>query len=260
MGRLNARDQATRAERELESGRAADYSDALDRGLRVLGAFSSVNQRLSQADLARMLDLPRATVRRSLLTLQHMGFVALDGRVYRLTPQVLTLASAYLTSNSVSPALQPVCERLSERFGASSAVAALDGFEAVMIARAVPRQSIALGHGVGFRVPVATSALGRVLLASLDPARRGAHLVPGIDAAVLDDALAQVAAAGYAFVSNDVEVGFQSVAVPLRRWDGAAVAALNVGARQEQLTRDDMLNSVLPALRDAAKELSSQLV
>jgi DNA-binding IclR family transcriptional regulator len=38
-------------------------------------------------------------VRRALLTLTHMGYVVADDKAYRLAPKVLTLATAYLTTN-----------------------------------------------------------------------------------------------------------------------------------------------------------------
>jgi IclR family transcriptional regulator, pca regulon regulatory protein len=44
-------------------------------------------------------------------------------------------------------------------------------------------------------------------------------------------------------VANDVEMGFHSIAIPIKRWDGCVIAALNVGAALEQLSRDDMFGA-----------------
>jgi IclR family pca regulon transcriptional regulator len=61
-------------------------------------------------------------------------------------------------------------------------------------------------------------------------------------------------------VANEVEAGFHSVAVALRRWDGTPIAALNVGGTIERLPERDMIERVLPVLRDAADRLQPQLV
>ena len=73
MAKLNARDEERRRSRDVEASDRADYSEALERGLLVLAAFERDDERLTQARLARKLGLPRATVRRALLTLTHLS-------------------------------------------------------------------------------------------------------------------------------------------------------------------------------------------
>jgi IclR family pca regulon transcriptional regulator len=257
VAKLNPRDASRRENRDVDANNRADYSEALERGLLVLTAFERGEERLTQAQLARKLDLPRATVRRALLTLTHMGYVVAEDRAYRLAPKVLTLAAAYLTTNSVSRILQPACDVLADEFQASSTAAVLDGPAAVMIARALPRQSLAVGQGIGFRVPATRSALGRVLLSGLDADRRSFDDESPAD---IDAVLSEVEAQGYAYVAHEVEAGFHSIAVPLRRWDDMPIAALNVGAGVEQLSREDMLERVLPELLATAERLQPQLV
>lgn len=248
MGRLAARDSAIRQERTLANApNSADYSEALARGLAVLAAFGSGRQRMTQAELARRLDLSRATVRRAVLTLEHLGYLVADGRSYELSPRILRLAEGYLTSNVVSTVVQPACERMSAQLQGSCSVAVLDGPDAVMIARAVPHRLIAIGTGIGYRVPAPTSSLGKVLLAHLGQ----------LDS---QEDVDRIRADGYSHVVNEVEAGFQSIAVPLRRWDGGVVAAMNLGCSVERFTPDVMRGDVLDALRACADELRSQLV
>jgi IclR family transcriptional regulator, pca regulon regulatory protein len=265
MAKLNARDEARRADREVDANNPADYSEALERGLLVLTAFGQGEERLTQARLARKLDLPRATVRRALLTLVHLGYVVTEDRAYRLAPKVLTLAAAYLTTNPVSRVLQPVCDGIAEEFQASCTAAVLDGAAAVMIARALPRHALLIGQGIGFQVPAIHSALGLVLLSGLEEEPRHRHL---LDHVALDDAslaaleskIAEVADAGHAYVAHEVEAGFHSIAVPLRRWDGMPIAALNVGGNVERLPEQVMREQILPALKETADKLQPQLV
>jgi IclR family transcriptional regulator, pca regulon regulatory protein len=271
MGRLNAQDAAARAARTLPPGvEPGDFSEALARGLRVLQAFDASHRRMTIADVARAVDLPRATVRRTVTTLVHLGYLTQDGRLHELTPRVLRLATAYLSSNTGSAVLQPLCERLCAAVGESVSVAVLDGDDAVMIARAVPNQLINVGFGVGYRVPALHSALGRVLLAALDDDAFEAFLAAARPTAVTPrsvtdkDALRrlvhQVRDDGFAYVDREAESGFQSVAVPLHRWDGVTVAALNIGAGTDRVEKATMLGPMLTSLREAVEDLRGQLL
>lgn len=265
MAKLNARDEANRAARDLNSSSRSDYSEALERGLLVLRAFDRSEERMTQAQLARKIDMPRATVRRALLTLAHLGYVVAEDQSYRLAPKVLDLASAYLTTNPVSTLVQPECDALADHFGTSSTAAVLDGATAVMIARALPRGLLPIGQGIGFRVPAVTSALGLVLISALDEEHRAAYLrgpaeVAESDLVAIEDRLHAISADGYAYVANEVETGFHSIAVPLRRWDGCVVAALNVGSGIERIPETRMRDEVLPALLEAAGRLQARLV
>ncbi|MFI7133608.1 helix-turn-helix domain-containing protein [Nonomuraea sp. NPDC050153] len=260
MGRLADKDRAVRQERQLANApNAADFSEALARGLAVLSAFGPERRRLTQADLARELDLSRATVRRAVLTLEHLGFLVADGRAYELTPRVLTLASSYLTSNVAGVIMQPMCDRICGELGEACSVAVLDGPDAVMIARAVPNRLLQVGSGIGYRTPAAISSLGKVLLAHLPPAERAAKLAE-IPDAPSGEVLDRVLRDGYSYVADDVERGAHSIAVPLRRWDDRTIAALHVGCRIEQISPEVMHGDVLKVLRQAAEELHGQLM
>ena len=116
MSRLRPQDAEKRAQRA-----DADFSEALARGLGVIGAFDEQRRQMTLSDEARAVDLPRATVLRALATLVALGYLEADGRLFRLTPRILKLAIAYLSSDPVPSILQPVCERLCRQVGASCA-------------------------------------------------------------------------------------------------------------------------------------------
>jgi IclR family pca regulon transcriptional regulator len=266
MARLRAQD----AEQRRVAARGEDFLEALARGLRVITAFDAERRQMTLSDAARALDLPRATVRRALYTLCQLGYLETDGKLFRLTPKILNLAAAYLTSNAVSVVLQPTCERLANAVGESSTAAVLDGEDAVMIARAAPTRQLPVGVGIGYRVPAFCSALGRVLLAARDDAaldRFLAKLRPKaetertvLDKARLRRAIRSVREQGFAFVDQEAEAGFRSIAVPVRRYDGVVVCALNIGARIQRAPAADMLERYLPLLRETAAALTTQLI
>ena len=265
MSKLRAEDAGRRA----AAGLGPDYSEALARGLQVMAVFDAAHQSLTLSEVAQAVGLPRATARRALLTLVALGFVALDGRQFRLTPRVLRLASAYLTSNGVSTLLQPACDRIARKAGVSCTAAVLENGEVVMIARALPQQLVPIGAGIGYRLPAYCSALGRVLLAHLPAESMAAYLNATTlvaatartttDRAALEAEIARVRVNGFSYVDQEAEQGFRSVAVPVCRFDGRVVAALNIGAHVELADRDTMLGDFLTILRAETAGLSGQL-
>ena len=266
MAKLRAQDAAQR----VENGLGPDFSEALARGLAVLTAFGNERGPLTLSDVARLVDLPRATTRRALFTLTHLGFAESDGKLFRLTPKVLTLAGSYLLSNQISTILQPACDALCAEFGEAVSGAVLVGEEVVMLAHASPQRLMAAGAGVGFRVPAFCSALGRVLLAALpDPALEQflnefepVPVTPAtmVDKPALRHAILAARDAGHAVVDQEAEAGFRSLAVPIRRYDGRTIAAMNVGLHVERATVETMRAVHLPRLLAIGDEIRSQLI
>src|SRR5690554_6861505 len=91
-----------------------DFVTALARGLAVIRAFGPEKPRMTLADIAKRVSLPRATVRRSLITLETLGYVEGDGRNFALSPKVLALGNSYLASSPLPRTAQPMLERLAE--------------------------------------------------------------------------------------------------------------------------------------------------
>src|SRR6185295_14501038 len=147
------------------------------RGLSAIRAFREGGWQLSVADVARLAGLSRASARRCLHTLSVLGYATSTGGRYELTPAILTLGQAYLSSATVARVAQPVLERVSDELHESSSVAVLDGDEIVYIARAAAaRRILSIGLSVGSRLPASCTSMGRVLLAATDAAARARYL------------------------------------------------------------------------------------
>ena len=266
MPRLEAKDAAARASNPL--GR--DFSEALHRGLQVLTAFGPNAQAMTLSDVARHVRQPRATVRRALLTLAHLGYVKEEGRLFSLTPRVLQLAAAYLGASHATALLQPCCERLAAEYGDTFSVATLDGESAVMIAYATPRRMYMDAAGIGLRLPAFCSAVGRVLLAGLPEPQRDNFLeqlqpqalTPRTvtDKGELRRLLTQVTTDGFAIAEEEAELGFRSLAVPVRRVGGTVAFALNTGMRVERSSAAAMQATYLPRLLAEAQLLEKELL
>ena len=260
----------TPAERRLADDAGPEFLEALARGLRIIQAFNRERRQLSLSDIARLVGLPRASVRRTLHTLVHLGFAETDGRSFRLTPRILTLAGAYLASNSISDILQPAVERLCADVGEACSAAVLDGEDVIMIAHAAPNRVLNLAAQIGFRLPAVASSLGRVLLAALDESELESVLarvalekltpMTIVDRTQLRLTIRKAREDGYSLVDQEVELGFRSISVPLRRVDGRVIASLNVGAHSRRCTLDTMRSVFLPKLSTLASELRQQMI
>ena len=249
---------------------ATDFIESLDRGLRVLELLGGGRQPMTLSDIAKAAGLPRATARRILFTFERAGFVESDGKLFRLTPRVLVLASGYLASNHVVSVLQPALDKLSSEAQEISSMAILDGNDVVFIARASPTRIFSAGIDVGYRLPAFCTSVGRVLLSRLPDdelaaALKAMDLEPLTPFTVTDrKALLKTIIAdrarGYSLVDREAEPGFRSISVPVRRYDGAIIAAINMGAHVDRVSASEMVERFLPLLRETAASVKSLLV
>lgn len=246
-----------------------DFVNGFAKGLRVIEAFGDGDRRLSISDVAKKTGLDRATVRRSLLTLAELEYADYDGKFFMLTPRVLRLGHAYLSATPLPALLQPHLDLLAEKTGQSSSASVLDGMQVLYIARASQRRVMSINLNPGSHLPAYCSSMGRVLLASL-PDDRARYLLAGtellantdytltnIEAVMLE--LGRVRELGYAIIDQELELGLRSIAVPLKNPRGETIAALNVGAPAAHMSLKQMVEDVLPLLKQAAENIRLSL-
>ncbi|MBV9461390.1 MAG: helix-turn-helix domain-containing protein [Bradyrhizobium sp.] len=256
--------------REDGEVRATDFVESLHRGLRLLQAFGERPAPMSLSEIAQAVELPRATARRILFTLQHGGFVSSDGKQFALTPHVLTLAGSYLRSNPLVSVLQPVLDRISVEAQAISSLAVLDGGDVVFIARAAPTRIFAGGLEIGYRLPAFCTAVGRAMLGRFNDAElktklsamRPEALTPQTvtEPKRLLTAIAADRTRGYSLVDREAEPHFRSIAVPVQRYDSTIVGAINIGAHVDRISTEEMVKRFLPLLREGAEEVRARLL
>jgi len=250
--------------------RATDFVESLDRGLRLLQKFGATSGPMTLSDLARAAELPRATARRILFTLERAGFVSTDGKLFTLTPHVLTLAASFLRSSQVVTVLQPVLDRIATSAQEISSLAVLDGEEVVFIARGSPARVFSAGLDIGYRLPSFCTSVGRAMLGRFDDAELATKLrtmkrEPLTPQTVTDPKklLAAIVAdrdKGYSLVDREAEPHFRSISVPVRRYDGTIVAAINMGAHVDRVPTKELIERFLPLLQEGAEDVKSRLL
>ncbi|MFB6837748.1 IclR family transcriptional regulator C-terminal domain-containing protein [Streptomyces sp. NPDC056361] len=250
---------------ELGSG----FLQSLARGLDVLRAFGSVRGPVRLAELARLTGLPRATARRSLITLRHLGYVREEPGGFVVLPRVLELGHARLSGLSLPEIATPHLVALVLRVHESASVAVLDGDDIRYVARVAGTRIMHIDITVGTRLPAYATSMGRVLLADLPAAERAERLGRITPEALtphtvtspegLDDVVAATAARGYGWVEQELEEGLRSLAVAVTDGTGRAVAAVNVALHAGRATPAESLSALLPPLRETAALISADL-
>jgi IclR family transcriptional regulator, pca regulon regulatory protein len=247
-----------------------DFVTALARGLAVIRAFGAHSNRMSLAEIARRVELPRATVRRSLITLETLGYVETDGKSFMLTLQILSLGHSYLTSMPVTRAVRPYLEGMSSQFNETSSAGILDHDDAVFLAR-VPVRRISIENvPSGSRIPAYCTSMGRVLLAAQPDevieeylARIEPHAYTPqtlTNPAKIRDAILKARTVSYSIVEEELDAGVVAISVPIKDALDRTVAALSVVSHVDRATSSQMVDRFLPSMRDAVKELRAQLV
>ena len=144
---------------------AAETSQTLDRGIRVLMALAGAPQGMSVTALAEALGINRTVVYRLVSTLEQHALIRRDGHGrLHVGLAVLHLATA------VQPVLRdvaiPVLRQLAERVGCTAHLTVADGDEALALAVIEPSWTdFHVSYRVGARHPLTRGAAGKAILA-----------------------------------------------------------------------------------------------
>src|SRR5688500_17430132 len=113
-----------------------EFVASLERGLRVLQTFSREHPQLTLSEVAALTNLSPATARRSLQTLEALGYIGHSGRKSLLRAKVLALSSGSLSAINSEVVIQPFLREVVSQVGGSSSVTVLDPLDIVYIAHA----------------------------------------------------------------------------------------------------------------------------
>lgn len=269
--KVNAESTTETAPSAAQARRSDAYVESFAKGLAVIRSFGPQHRRMTLSEVAVRSGLTRAAARRILLTLLELGYVAQEGRNFTLTPRILDLGYSYLSSMPLSTLAQPIMVELGSRFNHSVSVAALDGTEVVYLLR-VPKRNLLNTPGIslaGMRLPAYVSSMGRVLLASLPEAELKAVLDASDLRALtpktiwqreaLEEEIRKCGRQGYSLITDEMEEGLSAVAAPIIDAGGHPLAAMNIAFNTGAVKRQELLNTVLPELRQAVARLNSIL-
>jgi IclR family pca regulon transcriptional regulator len=254
--------------------RGPRYSQSLERGLAILGCFTSEHPVLGIADIADELGMSRSTTHRYVTTLLALGYLEQGrSRKYRLGLRVTDLGMSALNATGLRENVHPFLEELRERTGYTIGLAVLDGTEILYVdrARSWRRAERETDRGLypGSRMPAYCTAMGKVLLAHL-PEEVLRDLIAQLQLErntpstitsrqALRAELERIAEDGYAVNDQELRPGLQAIAVPVRDESREVIAAAGIAASPEAISLAELTGALGPHLVSTAARISSRL-
>lgn len=251
----------------MQESAKKDFVEALARGLEVIRSFDRLHVKQTISQISERTLLARPTVLRLLITLDELGYVRCQDNHYSLTPKVVDLGMAYVSSLGLYGAAKPHMENLSKEVDQTVSLAELDGSDIVYTGRVEVPKIVSVGVTVGSRLPSASTALGRVLLAEIpDTELHNVLNTPSLSmyiprirftAEQIRSRLQTVRDQGWAESDEDLQYGVQAIAAPLRGEDGRVIAAIGLGTHTSEIGKEIVRERYLPLLIETARSIET---
>lgn len=241
------------------------FVDALARGLAILEALSRAQRPQSNGELAKATDLAPSTVSRLTHTLTALGYTrhSGEGRAYELTPKNLSLGYPILAGMTLIDRARPQLKYLAEATGETAALAIRDGLHITFVEVVTGTSIVAVRLAMGGRLPIAVSAAGIALLASM-PERERRALATRVrtyigkragDLESFNHCYAQACEEGIAIIRDVWRPGIGGVSVAVK--SGNEIATLTIPVATGSVTERTMRGPIAEALRAVAKGLDT---
>ncbi|MFF5176798.1 IclR family transcriptional regulator [Micromonospora sp. NPDC000316] len=215
---------------------------AVIRALDVLELFLDCPQ-LSARQVMERLDLPRTTVHELLVTLEARSYlISVPGQPvqYRLGMPLFQLGAAFAGRLDLVREAQCVVRDVAAASDEAVHVAVLDGADVIYLVKFDSTHPVRMVSAVGRRLPAHCTAVGKILLSSLDQAELDAVLTKGAllgmtpdsitDPDVLRAHLERVRVESVAVDVGESDSAMRCVAAPIRDHSGATIAAMSLSA------------------------------
>lgn len=256
-------DAAPQKERESDP----NFVTALARGLELLRCFRTGEAMLGNQDFVRRTGFPKATVSRLAGTLVQLGYLRYDDSLgkYALDAGVLALGFSYLAASDVVALARPHMLAFAQTHGVSVSLGKRERLEVIYLESIRNDAGVMLGLGVGSRLSLVSSSMGRAYLAALPPARRERVLAEFMQAfpeqwrqqeTSMRAALAQAERDGYAASFRDWHPAIHACAVAFKPVGEKDLHMLSCSASYGAVSEETFREKLAPALQALGARLS----
>ncbi len=233
--------------------------------------LAEANHPLGLAELSRRAGTNNATVTRICHTLGQLGYVLRDQDLrFRLTPKVLSLGYASMSSIGWRQVAQHYLEVLAEETGETVNLSILQNRELMYLIRINNTgRIIPFDLQLGSRLPVHCTSMGKSLLAFSSPDELE-RILENYDFAALThrtisngadfrEELSRVREKGYSINDEELSYGLRSVAAPIKDPTGRAIAALNIAVPTKRVSLGDLEKRLAPMAVETAMKIQKAL-
>lgn len=243
---------------------ADDTVSVLDRMTQILQAFDHDDRGIALSDLARRSGLPKSTVSRLVATLVQQRYLERDGRRIHLGLRVFELGQLAREPRELRMVALPILVQLRDKTRENVHLAIPDGRELVCVAAVRGRTDALSRVGMGVRLPLHATALGKAVLAYAPPQVVEDAFAAGLASltpyTITDDArlrrqLTDIRTGALAIEQREFASDAAGIAVPVFTAPGRLAAALSVSGLADEFD----IEGIAPVLRGAAAALCRRL-
>lgn len=215
-------------------------SQSLDRGLDVIELIGASQHPMGTREIARALMLSPAIVQRLLNTLLERNYIHQDAetRRYRIGYRMLSIGASHQASDALLAESRKELEKIIRQIRVDAYLGVLRQDSVIYLLCVNGDGPVTVKTEIGQRIPIHSTALGKVLLAAMtekDAADLlGTNPLPAITARTITDprklvaVLGDVRERGYASVEDENILGISSVGAPVTDAAGRVCAAISV--------------------------------
>lgn len=149
---------------------ATEYDvPAIRRAHDILRVLANRRTPVKAAELGQACQLAKSTLYLLLDCLEHRRWIERKDGGYIIGIELMAMGFAYLRHDGLQTAFHEAASEFVARHNEVVQLAVLDGFDVVYIAREDARRPVRLVSELGMRLPAHACALGKALLANLQP-------------------------------------------------------------------------------------------
>ncbi|HKK29730.1 MAG TPA: IclR family transcriptional regulator C-terminal domain-containing protein [Alphaproteobacteria bacterium] len=252
---------------EKSSAERSGQVQSLVRALRLLQEVADAGDGITLTEVANRVGLPVSSAHRLLSTLQQEGFVRFDAErtLWFVGVKAFAVGNAFLRARDLVQVARPYMRGLMEQCDETVNLAVEDGGQIIYLAQIECRQMMRALASPGARVPMHSSAVGKVLLAYMSPAVRNsaldrlrlerftANTITGRER--LEKGLGEIRVQGYAFDDEEHAVGLRCVAAPIFNEAREAIAGISLSGPAARVT-DKRFNELAGLVQRTAKVIT----
>ncbi|HEY0459588.1 MAG TPA: IclR family transcriptional regulator [Pyrinomonadaceae bacterium] len=246
-----------------------ESKNTVERTLSILETVAHSTGGLTNSDISRRLKLPKSSASYILRILEQRGYLARETKSgkYRLGLKLMGLTRESATHTDIREVAKPIMESFVKRTNLATHLAVLDNGRAVYVEKVENANSfIKMDIWVGHRLPVHSTAIGKVLLSEMTEKevlsilelrgmeKKSSKTITSAKRYLKE--LEKVRTYGFAVDDEENSDGVRCIASPIFDAQGKIVAALGTS---DTITRLDetQLTKVVELVKKAAIQVSN---
>jgi DNA-binding IclR family transcriptional regulator len=238
---------------------------SVERTFTILESVSTTADGLTATQIAQLVDLPKSTVARLLLTLEGEEAVErVPGtRRYRIGPRTIALVSGIPFPEYLRFLARPYLLKLTEATGEATTLCLLNDNQTVVADSVQSQHLVHVQDAIGKNFPLHTTSSGMVMLAFWPENRLEQYLsqlpqLPTTDPDVLSRQLVDIRKNGYAWTHKEIDK-ISGISAPIWYQTDMVMAVINLYGPSFRFPPADQRDDITRMVIETAQNISNCL-